>query len=119
MRLIITDIPQCLVRIFNDRRTLIGPHRGNPLDGIGDLICIRDHDFLRLLRSEIRKFFQHLLRCPKIQRRLAVRIRKSFSGHNDPSINLTVRIHKMHITGCDNWLLKFLSKLYDPPVHVL
>ena len=55
--------------------TLVRMNRGDLLDHIRDLICVRDNDFFRLLTSQIGKFLQHLLCSAEIKRGLIIRIR--------------------------------------------
>ena len=93
--------------------------RRNFLNHICDFICIRNDDFLRLFASQIRKFLQHFLCGSKIERSLIICIGKSVSGHNNSSVNLVLRIHKMYVTGGDNRLFKLLSKLYNISVYLL
>ena len=49
----ITDVTQHLIRILNDRRTLVRAHRCDLLTHIGNLARIRDDNLLRLGASEI------------------------------------------------------------------
>ena len=53
MRAVVTDSPQCLVGIFDDRREFSGTDRGDFLDKVGDFARIGDDDLLRFLTSEI------------------------------------------------------------------
>ena len=111
--LFITDITQGLIRIFDDRRTLIRANRRNPLNHIRDLICISDHDLPGLVASQVFKFRQHLLRRAKVEGRLIVRILKALSGHDDPAVHLVLRIQEMHVAGGHHRLVKLLAKRND------
>ena len=118
MRFCKADILKILLGILNDRRKFIRMDGRDLLDHIRDLVGIGDNHFFRLLTSKIGKFLQHLLRCTEIKRCLVICIGKAVSGHNDTSVNLILRIHKMHITGCNHRFLKLLSKLDDLLVNL-
>ena len=83
------------------------------LNHIGNFVCICDDNFFCLFTSEIRKFFQHFFRRAQIQRSLIICIRKTISGHNDTAVNFILRIHKMHIAGCDNRFFKLIPQFDD------
>ena len=80
---------------------------------IGNLICVGDDHLFCLLRTEEFKFCQHLLRSTKIQRCLFVRIGEAFSCHDDPSVDLILRVDKMHITGGNNRLVELFPQSDD------
>ena len=119
MCFIITDITEHLVRIRDNRRTLVRTHRRDLFDHLRDLHRILDDNLSCLCRPQIFEFFQHLIRGPKIQRRLIVRITKALSCHDNPSVNLVLRVQKMHITGCHNRFMELLPQLYNPAVDIL
>ena len=107
------DIFQILIGVFNDRRVFIRMDRRDFLNHICDLIGIGNNNFLCLLTSQIRKFFQHLFCCTQIQRCLIICIGETISRHNDTSISLILRIHKVHIAGSNNRFLKLISQFND------
>ena len=92
MRLLVTDIPEGLIGIFNHGRTLIRPHRGNVLNHICDLIGICNHHLLCLVAAQVFELREHLFRSPQVQRRLVICILKSFPRHNNPAVDLILRI---------------------------
>ena len=114
----VTDVSQCLIRIFNDRRTFIRSYRRDLLTHIGNLIRIGYNNLFCFFASEIRKLLQHFFCRAQIQWCLIVRIFKTFSCHNDPAVHFVLRIKEMHITGCHDRLFKFLSQFYDPTVDI-
>ena len=113
-----TDILKILLRILNDRRKFIRMDGRDLLDHIRDLVGIGDNHFFRLLTSKIGKFLKHLLCCTQIKRCLVICIGKTISGHDDTSVNLILRIHKMHITGCNNRFFKLLTQFNNLPIHL-
>ena len=119
MRLLVTDFPQKFIRIRNHRRAFIRAHRRNPLHHVRNPARVVNHDFLRLGRAKILKLFQHLIRSPKEQRRLVVRIGKSLSRHNDTPVYLVVRLHKMHVASPHHRLVETFPQLHDFPVDLL
>ena len=117
MGLLITDIPQHLVRIRNHRRALIRPDRRNLLHPVGDPIGIVNDNLMGLFRTQIFKLLQHLLRRAQIQRRLLIRICKSLARHNDPAVHLVLRIQEMYVAGCNHRLMELLPQFNDLPVN--
>ena len=118
MCFIITDITEHLVRIRDNRRTLVRTHRRDLFDHLRNLHRILDDNLSCLCRPQIFEFFQHLIRGPKIQRRLIVRITKALSCHDDSSVYLIFRIHEMHVTSSDNRLIEPFTKCDDLPVDL-
>ncbi len=114
----IADLPQRLVGIRNDRRILARPDRADLLDHVTDPAGVVDDDLPGFFLTQIGKFSQHLLCGPKVQRRLVIGIRKLLSLHDDPTVDLILRIHEMHIAGRDDGLVELLAKLYDPAVEI-
>ena len=114
----ITDFPKELIRIRNDRRTLVRAHRREFLDHICNFSRIINDNLLCLRRAKILKLRQHFVRRMQIKGRLLVRIRKTLSCHNDPSVYLIPRIKEMHVTDCRHRLVKTLPELYDLPVYL-
>ena len=88
------------------------------LNHIRDLIRICNNNLFRLFTSQIGKFLQHFLRGTQIQRCLIIRIRKAISSHDNPSVNLILRVHKMHVTGGNHRLFKLFSQFHDPSVQI-
>ena len=66
MGAVVADVPQGLVRIFNDRRTLIRPHRGDGLAHIGDLPGIGDHHLIGQIAAQVIELCEHFLRGAQI-----------------------------------------------------
>ena len=60
------DLPELLVRVLNDGRALVRPHRGDRLDHVRDLIGVGDDDLLALVRAEVGKLVHHLIGRPKV-----------------------------------------------------
>ena len=115
---IVTDLRQCLITVRNDRRTLVRSYRTHDIDSVGNLIGIGDHHFPCLVTAKVFKLLQHFLCCPKIQRRLVISIIKALSCHDDPPVDLILRIQEMDITGCHHRLVELFSKCYDSAVKV-
>ena len=59
---VVTDISQRFIRLVDDRRTLIRPHRRNGLTHISNHPGVRDNDLIALITSQIFKLRKHLLR---------------------------------------------------------
>ena len=119
MRAVVTDSPQCLVGILDDRREFSGTDRGDFLDKVGDFARIGDDDLLRFLTSEIRKLFKHLLGGAQEQRCLLIRVVKTFSGHDDAAVDLVLRIHEVDVARCHNRLMELLAEFNNAPVDLL
>ena len=119
MGAVVADLSQCLVGILDDRREFPRADRRDLLHLIGDLLGIGNDYLLRLFASKVRKFLQHLLGGPEVQRRLIVRIVKSFSAHDDPTVNFVTGIHKMHVAGRHHRLFELFAQPDDLPVQLL
>ena len=52
---VVTDVSQRLIRLVDDRRTLIRPHRRDRLAHVGDHSRICDNDLITLVTSQILK----------------------------------------------------------------
>ena len=115
---VITNIAQILLGIFDDRRAFIGIDRRDLLDHIRDLVRILDDDLLCFCRSQIFKFRQHLLGCPKIKRRLVVRIAEPFSRHDDPAVHLVSRIQKMYVARRNDRFFELFSQFHNLTVDI-
>ena len=74
MRHAVAELRQFFIRMLNDGRALVGPHRGDALHHACDFLRVFDDDFLALFRAEIGKLSQHFLRRSKIERRLPIGI---------------------------------------------
>ena len=114
----VTDIPQLLIGIFDDRRALVGVDRGDLFHHPGDLHRIVDHDLPRFCRAQVGELLQHLLRCPEKEGRLCVCIVKPFSGHNDTAVNLILWIEEMYVACRHNGFSEFFSQFHDLPVDI-
>ena len=55
MGAVVTDVSQRLIRLVDDRRTLIRPHRRDRLTHVSDHSRIRDNDLVTLVTSQILK----------------------------------------------------------------
>ena len=64
------------------------------------------------VRSQVRKFLQHLFRSPKIQGRLVIRILKSLARHDDPPVHLVLGVQEMHIAGGTYQFVKLCTQLH-------
>ena len=113
-----TDILKILLGVFNDRRKFIRMDRRDLLDHIRDLVGIGNDHFFCFFTSQIGKFLQHFLRCTKVKRCLVICIGKSVSCHDNPAVNLILRIHEMHIAGGNYRLFELFAKFYDLPVYL-
>ena len=118
MGAVVTDVSQRLIRLVDDRRTLIRPHRRDRFAHVRDHSRICDNDLITLVTSQILKLREHFFRCPQEQRSLLIRILKSHSGHQDLPIDRVIRIHKMHIAGSADRLIKLFTEGHDLPVDV-
>ena len=119
MGLVVTDLPEHTVGIFDHRGAFSFMDRRDLLYHIRNLIGVGNDDFFCLFSSQISKFLQHFLCSPQIQRRLLVCIVKAFSCHNDPPVYLVLRIQEVNVTGSYHRLVKGLSQLHDLPVDLL
>ena len=115
----VTDISQFLIRILNDRRAFVRIDRRDLFYHFCDLLRVVNDHFSCLCRSKIGKFFHHLIGCPQEQRWLGIRIIKSFSRHDDPSVDFILRVKEMHITRSHDRLFELLTQFYDLPVDLL
>ena len=118
MSLIITDLPQIPVRVFNDGRTFIRAHRRDFLTHIGDLPCVPDHYLFRLVGAEILEFLQHFLRRAQVKGRLFITVLKSLSRHNNPAVHLILRVQKMNVAGSTDRFSELVSQFHDLLVNV-
>ena len=118
MGTVITNLTQGLIGILDDRRTLIRTGRLDTITPVTDHIRIGDDHFSGLLTAKIRELFQHLICGMQKQRRLHVGVVKSLITHNNSTIDLILRIQKVHITGSANRLIEFHSQLYDTTVQI-
>ena len=119
MGLVITDLGQGLVAVFNNRRTFVRAHRKNGLHHVSDHIGIFDHDFKGFVTAQVRTLLQHFLGGVEEQGRLVVGILKSSARHDNAPVHLVLRVKKMHITGGHHRLMKLLSQFHNAPVHIL
>ena len=119
MSLVIADLRQSLVAVFDNRRTFIRPHRRDSLYHIRYQIGVFHYYFICLIASQVGKFLQHLLRGVQKQRRLIVRILKALSRHDYPPVYFVLRIQKMYVAGGGHRLVKLFPQLHDPPVDIL
>ena len=93
-------------------------YRRDLLDHIRDLVGIGNDHLFCFFTSQIGKFLQHFLRCTKVKRCLVIRVGKSVSCHDNPAVNLILRIHEMHIAGGNYRLFELFAKFYDLPVYL-
>ena len=109
---VITYLGQRLVGILDNRRTLVRPHRCNPLAHIRNLPGVGNYHLMGLIRPQIGKFLQHLLCCPEIQGGLVIRILKSLAGHNDSAVYLVLGVQEMNVAGGADQLVKLHSQFH-------
>ena len=114
---LIADVPEGLIGILDDGRTLIRPHRGDPLDHVGNLVRVAHHHLPGLVASQILEFRQHLLGGPKVERRLLIRVLEALSGHDDTAVDLVLRIQEMDVAGGHYGLAKLLAQGDDPLIE--
>ena len=118
MGTVVADIPEGSVGIRNHRRTFIRPHGRDSLTLVRNPSGVGDHHLLRLVRSQILELRQHLLRGPKVEGRLVVRILEALAGHDNPAVDLVLRVQKMNVAGGADRLVKLLSKLHNPLIQI-
>ena len=114
----VTDVRQCLITVRNNRRTFIRPNRCHDIDPVRNFIRIGNNNLFCLVTAKILKLCKHLLCCPQIKRSLIVCILKSLTCHDNPAVNLILRIQKMYVTRCYHRLSVFFTKLHNPAVDV-
>ena len=88
----VAELLQLFIRVLNDGRALVGPHRRDALYHACDFLRVFDDDFLALLRAEISKLSQHFLRGAKIERRLSVGVIIFIAEKDHAPVNLIFRI---------------------------
>ncbi len=115
---VVTDLRQLPVTVLDHRRALVRPYRRHGLDHIRDQVGVGDDHLLGLIASQIGELQKHLLRRPKIQRRLVIRIRESLSRHDDAAVDLILRIQEMHVTGSRHRLVELFPQPHDLPVDL-
>ena len=118
MGLGVADFPEHFVRIRDDRRAFVGPHRGQGLDGVRDPVGVGDDHLFRFPAAQILEFLQHFLGGAQKQGCLIVRVLEALAGHDDPAVNLVLRVQEMHIAGGNHRLVELLAQRHDPPVVV-
>ena len=113
MRLVVANLTEGLIRILDDRRTLVRMDRRHPFNHCRNPFRIVQDDLPCLFLPEIGKLRKHLLRGTEIKRRLIVRICKTLAGHNNPPVHLVLRIQEMHVAGGRHRLLVLLPECND------
>ncbi len=119
MCLIIADLGQRLVTVFNDRGAFIRTYRSYVFHHIRNHIGVFHHDLICFVTSQIVKLLQHFFRGVQKQRGLVIRILEPSSRHDNPSINLVLRIQKMHVAGSHHRLPELLSQFHNTAVDIL
>ena len=94
----------------------IGPFRNRTdiiLDHIGDLVGVGDNHLICFIGAKIGKLIQHLIGRAEIERRLIVGVLKFHTGQQDGAEDRVFRLHKMHVTGCNNWFIELFTNPKD------
>ncbi len=110
---------QCPVGILDDRREFSGR--------IGEIFLDNSAILRGLVMTTSLRFplprYENSSSISSVVRRnsggLVIRVIKSFSGHDDPAVDLVLRIHEMDVTRCHNRLMELLAKFDDVPVDLL
>ena len=89
---VVANIRQRLITVRNHGRALVRAHRSHHIDPVRNPVGVGDHYLLRLLSSQIGKFLQHLLCGAQVKRGLIVCIRKMLARHDNPPIDLILRL---------------------------
>ena len=118
MGLIVTDIPEHLVRIFNHRGAFVRTHRRNFFAHVGNTVWIGNDNFFRFFTAQIIEFRQHFLCGAQVQGRLIVCVFKALACHNNPAVYLVLRVQKMYIAGCHHRFVKFFAQRYNSAVDI-
>ena len=100
------------------RRTFIGAHRRDSLAHVRDLPRILYDDLFCLVWSQILEFLQHLLRCPKVKRRLVITVLKSLSCHDDPAVYLVLGVQEVNVAGGADRFSELVSQWHNFLVDV-
>ena len=119
MGLVITDLGQRLIAVLDHRGAFIRAHRGDHLHHVRYHIRIFHHNLIGFLASQIGELLQHLVRGMQKKGRLVVGVLEASPRHDDPAVDLVLRIQKMHVAGGHHWLVELLAQLHHLPVHVL
>ena len=110
---VVADFPQRFIGILDHRRKFSFADRRNLLAHGRDLRRIFNHHFFRFFCSQIFELSQHLLRGPKKQRRLLIRVGKSLSRHDNAAVNFILGIHEMDVAGSRHWFLKLFAQPHN------
>ncbi len=117
--LVVADITQLLIRVLNDGRALVRPHRAHRLHLVRNLLRVGDDDLLALVRSEIGELLHHLIGCPKIERSRFLLVRSHAHGRlDDRAVDLILRIKEVNISGRNHRRSKLFSEGDHLPVQV-
>ena len=116
---VVADVPEHFIGVRDNRRAFVRPDRRDPLTHSGDFSRIGDHHLLSLVASQVFKFPQHLLGGAKIERCLVIAVLEALSSHDNPAVDLILRVEKMHVAGGADRLVEPLSQLHDLPVQIL
>ena len=96
--------------MFNNRRTLVGPHRLYRLTHFHDFQGIVNNHLLLGIAVQIGKFLQHLRGTSKKESCLSFLICHSLGSQNDSPKNIIFLIRIMGITGSTYRLFQLFSQ---------
>ena len=104
------DSPKLRVGVRDHGRTLVRADRLYEFTHIRDPFRIINYDLLRLVRLQIRKFREHLLRIPKIEGGIALLLFEAPPRHDDPPVDIVLRLDIVAVTGRAYRLSKLLPE---------
>ena len=105
------DAVELFLRALDERREHSRRDRAHLVYHIGDFICVRHHDLIRLFFAQIGKFLEHLGCGAHIKRGLNVRVREALARHQDFTVVRVLGIEEMHVAGGDNWDPQLIGQL--------
>ena len=88
------------------------------VDGSGDLVGVRHHNFIRLFLRQIAEILQHIGRGAEVERGLVVRVLEAVAGLQNSAVDPVLRLLKVGVARGDNRLMQVLAQLYDGAVEV-
>ena len=99
VRGLVADLAQRLVRVLDDRRTLIRTDRTDLIAHVGEHVRVIDDDFLRLFRLEVTELVEHLLRRTEVELRITLLLVEATAGLYDSPVDVVVLVDIVAVAG--------------------
>ena len=120
--LLITDLPQGLVGIFDHRRALIRPYGSDGLAHPQDQLRVVDDDPVGSLPVIVPEGLQHLLRGTEVYRSPPLggfhKVGAFVKILDDLPVNGVAFLREMHVAHSADRFSQLLSQLYDPGIDL-